>query len=451
MKHISILFVTALLMPCLASAIDYNPDIWLDASDASTITLATGTNLVLQWSDKSGNGYHAIPPATTNRPAYDSANGFIKFDGTNTALRIAGGSECGPNDELTVFVVVKLDKFDKTQSILTDVAWTTFCARFGVHYWNVSGGGYMTLYGSGREEHGDQNFDMHLVSFRYDGSTLHSSMDGLTPPVQTALSQDTTGSGDLMLGMSLDLARNKLEGRIYEVIIYKKALTPLQVRDVEYQLRNKWGFDLDPTHPFKSHDFGILFGQSFTVAENASNGTVLGTLDTTSTNPAFTASDWRIEPQGSLDETFDVGAFGIDPDSGEIYVADSSKLDYEQLTAHRIAVSMTDGTTRSRGVEVDIAVTDAADGDPAKVHSQLWGANGELWDSYSRLPDWSHAGYHWGRRPHSRPGRVAGLQHHLLRGRCRRRARRPCRHPGRHRRGSDRRGNRLHARRNLYR
>ncbi|MDF7822764.1 Ig-like domain-containing protein [Pontiellaceae bacterium B12227] len=393
----SLLLISTLILSALAHGAGYNPDIWLDASDASTIQFSGG--LVQQWNDKSGNGNHAIAPASTNRPTYDSVKGSIEFDGIDDGLRITGGSECGPNDEITVFVVAQLDDTSKTQSILTDVEWTTFSKRFAVHYWNVSYGGYMALYGDGRTEHGNRDYDLHLTSFRYDGSTLHSGMDGLTPPLQEALSQDTSGTSDLMLGNATTFDRNALDGRICEVIIYKKALTALQVQTIEFELRNKWGFVMDPTHPFYSDDFGVEFGQSFSIAENAANGTTIGTPVALSTNATFVASDWRIEPVGSLDKTVDIGAFGIDPVSGEIFVADSSKLDFEQFTTHRIAISVSDGTSRSPGVEVDIDVINVADGDPARTNSSLWGVNGELWNSYSRLPDWSHAGYHWGEDP----------------------------------------------------
>jgi hypothetical protein len=42
--------------------------LWLDASDASTITSAGG--LVSQWSDKSGNGRHATQPTSGSQPTY---------------------------------------------------------------------------------------------------------------------------------------------------------------------------------------------------------------------------------------------------------------------------------------------------------------------------------------------------------------------------------------------
>lgn len=63
------------------------PDLqlWLDASDSSSVTLNGST--VSQWNDKSGNGNHATQTTAANQPTYTSAglNGFnvITFDGTN--------------------------------------------------------------------------------------------------------------------------------------------------------------------------------------------------------------------------------------------------------------------------------------------------------------------------------------------------------------------------------
>ena len=57
--------------------------LWLDASDASTITL-NGSN-VTQWNDKSGNGYHASQAVATDQPAYAASPGRITF---NTSDRL---------------------------------------------------------------------------------------------------------------------------------------------------------------------------------------------------------------------------------------------------------------------------------------------------------------------------------------------------------------------------
>lgn len=392
------------LLSPLARGADYSPDIWLDGADATSVVLSAGGN-VERWIDKSGNGNDALAPSTTNQPGYNSSTGSLEFDGVDDGLRITGANTYGPNNEVTVFVVVQLDDKDVTQSILTDIEWTTFCKRFALHYWDVSFGGYYALYGddvNGDESDahalGNRDTDRHMVSFRYDGSTFHASLDGSSPALQ---SNPVPGSGgsDLMLGNSINFARNALNGRIHEVIIYKKALTAQQVLSVEYDLHNKWSLPFDKTHTLYSEPFGIVSGQRFSVTENSAERTVIGTPQTLSVQPGFSPSDWQIEAAGIFDETVDVGAFTIDPDTGEISVADNGKPDFERYQTHRIAVSMSDGTTRSRAVEVDIDVIDASDGDSPKVHSELWGVAGELWDAHGRLPDYSHAGYHSGEVP----------------------------------------------------
>jgi hypothetical protein len=65
--------------------------LWLDANDASTITLNGST--VSQWRDKSGNARHASQATVANQPMYSATefngNGRIRFDGTNDSLSIA--------------------------------------------------------------------------------------------------------------------------------------------------------------------------------------------------------------------------------------------------------------------------------------------------------------------------------------------------------------------------
>lgn len=58
---------------------------WLDAQDATTITLSTG---VSQWSDKSGNGRHFTQGTGANQPAYSGAGSTagVVFDGVNDSL-----------------------------------------------------------------------------------------------------------------------------------------------------------------------------------------------------------------------------------------------------------------------------------------------------------------------------------------------------------------------------
>lgn len=66
--------------------------LWLDAADASTVTL-DGSNNVSQWNDKSGNARHLTQGTALNRPSYVTGvlNGLpvVRPDGINDVLQSA--------------------------------------------------------------------------------------------------------------------------------------------------------------------------------------------------------------------------------------------------------------------------------------------------------------------------------------------------------------------------
>jgi hypothetical protein len=61
-------------------------ELWLDADDASTITLNDGN--VSQWDDKSGNNQHATQENATKQPTIQTINGVnaLRFDGTDDSM-----------------------------------------------------------------------------------------------------------------------------------------------------------------------------------------------------------------------------------------------------------------------------------------------------------------------------------------------------------------------------
>jgi hypothetical protein len=90
--------------------------LWLDAEDASTITLNGAT--VVQWDDKSGNGRHVTQPAAANQPSYETTglNGkptikvpteaqFLSLADANPTFGATDLSTAVPGDLFTVFSV----------------------------------------------------------------------------------------------------------------------------------------------------------------------------------------------------------------------------------------------------------------------------------------------------------------------------------------------------------
>ena len=71
-----------------------NLELWLDASDSSTITL-DGSNNVEQWDDKSGNsGRDAVQATVARRPPLGTINGVqaLDFDGIDDLLTVTHGA-----------------------------------------------------------------------------------------------------------------------------------------------------------------------------------------------------------------------------------------------------------------------------------------------------------------------------------------------------------------------
>ena len=101
--------------------------LWLDAADASTITLTSGA--VSQWNDKSGNARHATQSTTSSRPSY-SSTGFnslpgVAFDGVDDNM-LHGCTQTG---QYTLIAVYKVNS-----------AQTGFRGVFNVGPANNSGG-----------------------------------------------------------------------------------------------------------------------------------------------------------------------------------------------------------------------------------------------------------------------------------------------------------------------
>jgi|CXWL01.1.fsa_nt_gi hypothetical protein len=91
-----------------------------------------------------------------------------------------------------------------------------------------------------------------------------------------------------------------------------------------------------------------------TVAENAANGTVVGTASTTDPDAGDTHTYQLTDTAG--------GRFAINASTGVITVADGSLLNYEAATSHSITVRTTDAGGLTHDQVLAITVTDVHDG-----------------------------------------------------------------------------------------
>ena len=110
----------------------------------------------------------------------------------------------------------------------------------------------------------------------------------------------------------------------------------------------------------------ITASQSFSVDENSANATSVGTVAATDADAtATTYQDWTITGGNTN------SAFAIDPDTGEITIANSSELDYESGTIlYTLSLTVSDGTNTSSAETVTINVNDLNDNTPVITASQ---------------------------------------------------------------------------------
>lgn len=96
----------------------------------------------------------------------------------------------------------------------------------------------------------------------------------------------------------------------------------------------------------------VTGGQSFSVAENSLNGTSVGTVVATDVDSLGALQNWQIVGGTG------VGAFAINPATGEITVADSSLLNFESTPTLTLQVTVSDGLQSSAVQTVTILLSD---------------------------------------------------------------------------------------------
>jgi len=205
--------------------------LWLDSSDASTITEVAGA--VSQWDDKSGNTRHAIQATGANQPITNSRtiNSVNVLDFNGTTHRMASTFGATLTQPSTIFSV---GVFDTNNGYFYDGLTTS----------NRHGYGHSTV---------------NTRVFMFGGLEVFlATSQVLTPQIATSIF-NTTSSLTYRNGVSL-LSGNAgshtlqglsigsrfapsdyLNGAIGEIIIYNSALSATDINRVGNYLASKWG------------------------------------------------------------------------------------------------------------------------------------------------------------------------------------------------------------------
>jgi hypothetical protein len=229
------------------STIEFSPSeisnlvVWLDASDAGTITQAA--NKVSQWNDKSGQGNHVTQGVAASQPTTNTRtiNGKNVLDWDGVAdfmerLTFTGGSEAQPLTVIVVFEVDSLANLPNVTLVGSTVAQPNFQYLINPNdkLLLATNAGY---------------FSAAVLTTATPTITQTTFNGASSATLRNGLADGTGDAGTLgMNGIRIATERaaspnpgSYFNGAIAEILVYGKALSVQETTDVTDYLKNKWG------------------------------------------------------------------------------------------------------------------------------------------------------------------------------------------------------------------
>lgn len=231
------------------------PAMWLDASDQSTITIATG---VSEWRDKSGNGRNATQLTASNQPVYTigglNGRNILTFDGTNDHLIHSFNASPAPH---SVFVVARRTSGGGSyQAIFTAV---TPGSPFGVNIsakaeGSANWGTYINSWVAGQASLLNNWSAVGIVSPSATSGTEILYTNGSTTNVSYTSRYGGDGFNRRAIGGEPSFNTGYLKGDIAEIVVIMSALSVFNRQLMMGYLSWKWNLqaNLPANHPFKN-------------------------------------------------------------------------------------------------------------------------------------------------------------------------------------------------------
>jgi len=225
--------------------------LWLDASDASTITSSGGA--VSAWADKSGGGNNATQGTGSYQPTTGTTtlNGknVLVFDGTSDFMV----SNCGvSSNAMTAFIVANKtaagsasNTYSRVISMANSADGNDYSANRNIllaYSQGLNAGFNPSVYAyCNGATHGVQNQynQANSSALRVNGTSVtvyNNAASNTATYGSIALNNNRVGIGNSFNG----LADAYLNGYVGEVLIYNVALSDLQVTNTLAYLKTKW-------------------------------------------------------------------------------------------------------------------------------------------------------------------------------------------------------------------
>ncbi len=255
--------------------------LWLDAADASTVTLNGST--VSQWRDKSGNSRHASQATAANQPTYAAAGqnsrNVLTFDGSNDSLALAADLDVKPAH--SIFVAARnsatITAATSAQILLSGSGYTapsTTTSELLLGAGSITGAlsnerlysiavadnlGFPDIYGYGKTDADVSGGFFLSIAFTTTGNAFTGRLNGnesfatITSPggyssVNTRYPSTVRG-----IGYRFTNGSAPWNGQIWEIIVAPSYLTLDLTQRIEGYLAHKLGLiaNLPRNHPYK--------------------------------------------------------------------------------------------------------------------------------------------------------------------------------------------------------
>lgn len=229
--------------------------LWLDGADTSSQTVISGG--ISDWRDKSGNDRHVTQASAANRPTQSSLNGLpaVRFTASSSQTMSRAGEFLPGDPSFTTFVVFR----KLSVQTVTPFGWGT--QNTGAHFllFPQQLGGSASAYSFGGTttynfvlNNADPDSFHPLNKTWFDcfvkpsGPVTGASAfrSGQYFPPASASSASPNISGPLVIGQTPGAAAQVFDGLIGEILVYSKALTPDERRQVEQYISKKWQITL---------------------------------------------------------------------------------------------------------------------------------------------------------------------------------------------------------------
>jgi hypothetical protein len=222
--------------------------LWLDASDDSSFSYSSGTE-VSQWRDKSGNNFHANQATVANQPSRNSiinSRKGVNFTSVNGDFMRVSSGIVTPN-YITLFAVVKPATQDNSYAIIMEQdhgngynGWVI--QRNGAtSYWlSWVAGNAVTWLNPNQIAYTDNTSQ--IVTLRKNASTINLYSSGTSSGAASISDSTITQSSyGLNLGYWQYGGGRYYNGTMCEILVFNRGLSDTELKQVNTYLGQKWG------------------------------------------------------------------------------------------------------------------------------------------------------------------------------------------------------------------